>query len=80
MTAGVEQITTWILARHPEVNSIDPDHDLIESRLIDSLGFIEFVLLIQRLAGRPIDIEAAGIESFRSLKNIEQVFFSHQPS
>lgn len=72
----LEQVSQWIQARHPEVAQIEPDFDLIDSRLIDSLGFLEFIGLIERLAGTPIDVETVDIDDFRSLANIEQAFFA----
>jgi acyl carrier protein len=75
---NLERITQWIQARHPEATEIEPDFDLIDSRLIDSLGFLEFLGLIERLAGRPVDVENLDINDFRSLTSIEQAFFAVQ--
>ena len=76
MTGALEQVTAWLLARHPDLSGIDPDDDLIENRLIDSLGFLEFLALIERLTGRPVDVEATGIDCFRSLSNLDRAFFA----
>lgn len=76
MNPKLEQVTQWIHARHPEVAEIEPDFDLIDSRLVDSLGFLEFIGLIERLAGKPIDVETLDIDDFRSLARIEQAFFA----
>jgi acyl carrier protein len=72
----LEQVSQWIQARHPEVAEIEPDLDLIDSRLIDSLGFLEFISLIERLTGTPIDVETLDIDDFRSLASIERAFFA----
>jgi acyl carrier protein len=71
-----EQVTKWILARHQEVQAIDADYDLIDNRLIDSLGFLEFIILIERLTGKSIEIDTINIDNFRSLRSIEQSFFA----
>lgn len=76
MNPNLEQVTQWIQARHPEVAEIGPDLDLIDSRLVDSLGFLEFIALIERLTGKPIDVETLDIDDFRSLARIEQAFFA----
>jgi methoxymalonate biosynthesis acyl carrier protein len=47
-----------------------PDVDLIENGLIDSLAFVELLLLIEREFGTPIDLEAVEIDDFRSLASI----------
>jgi acyl carrier protein len=76
VNANLQRVTQWIQARHPEVAEIGPDFDLIDSRLIDSLGFIEFLGLIERLAGKPIDVETLDIDDLRSLTSIERAFFA----
>lgn len=76
MNPSLDQVSQWLQARHPEVTEIEPDLDLIDSRLIDSLGFLEFIGLIERLAGTPIDVETVDIDNFRSLANIDQAFFA----
>ncbi|MER6046253.1 acyl carrier protein [Streptomyces sp. BHT-5-2] len=70
-----EQLKQWILARHPETPDIDPDLDILENRLIDSLAFIEFMLLVSRLSGEEIDMETLDIDDFRTLRRIEERYF-----
>ncbi|MEU5434612.1 phosphopantetheine-binding protein [Streptomyces sp. NPDC020719] len=74
--AELAEVVAWISGRHPEAAEIGPDDDLIESRLIDSLGFLEFIVLIERLSGRPVDVETLDLDDFRSLSRIDAVFFS----
>ncbi len=58
------------------LGAIAPDVDLIDTRLVDSLGFVEFLLLLERLTGRPVDVESLDIDAFRSLSAIDRAFFS----
>lgn len=76
MSPELEQIIAWINSRHPQVGRIDPDYDLIENRLIDSLGFVEFIILIEKLSGRTLNVNDMNVESLRSLANIERTFFT----
>jgi acyl carrier protein len=76
MHPGLDQVTAWILARHPELTRLDPECDLIDNRLIDSMSFLEFIALIERLTGRPVDVEALNLDDFRSLDRIERAFFA----
>jgi uncharacterized protein (TIGR03083 family) len=66
-----DQIKIWVLSRHPELTDLDPDLDLIETRLIDSLSFVEFVFHVEQVSGRPIDMDSVDIEDFRTLRRIE---------
>lgn len=76
MSRNLEQVTNWILTRNAEIDAIDPDCDLIESRLVDSLDFVQFLILIEQLSGKTIDIETLDIDDFRSLNRIQQNFFA----
>jgi acyl carrier protein len=76
MSAPIAEVGAWLAGRHPDLGTLDPELDLIEHRLIDSLGFLEFLGLIERLTGRPVDVEATGIDCFRSLSSIERTFFA----
>ncbi|MFG2284990.1 acyl carrier protein [Streptomyces sp. NPDC048595] len=75
MQSEQEQLKQWILARHPEVSDIDADLDILENRLIDSLAFVEFMLLVSRLSGEEIDMETLDIDDFRTLRRIEGRYF-----
>ncbi|WP_248965818.1 acyl carrier protein [Sphaerisporangium perillae] len=76
MHPGLESIRQWILARNPELPGLDPDHELIDSRLIDSLSFVEFIILVEELSGRTLDVATLDLDDFRSLASIERGFFT----
>lgn len=71
----LDNVTQWILAKHPALSSIDPSEDLIVNRLIDSLSFVEFVFLIEQESGASIDVENIDLEQFRTLGAVERAFF-----
>ncbi|GAA3194255.1 MULTISPECIES: acyl carrier protein [Streptomyces] len=75
MQSATDQIKQWILDRHAEVSDIEPDFDLLESRLIDSLAFVEFMVLVSRLSGEDIGMESIDIDDFRTLRRIEARYF-----
>lgn len=74
--AAREEVAAWLIRRHPEAGEIHPDDDLIDSRLVDSLGFLELIGLVERLSGRPIDVDTLDLDDFRSLRRIESTFLS----
>lgn len=75
-TRTIDDVRDWILAKHADRSSIDPNEDLIENRLIDSLTFVEFVFVIEQASGAVIDVDTIDIADFRSLGAIEKAFFS----
>ncbi|MGH3781373.1 MAG: acyl carrier protein [Pseudonocardiaceae bacterium] len=63
------------MSKHPERTDIPSDLDLIETRLVDSLSFIEFIFVIEQASGRDIDTESLDLSQLRTLAAIEQSFF-----
>jgi acyl carrier protein len=66
------QIKAWLLARKPEIHDIDPDYDIIENRVIDSLGFTEFVLFLEEVSGREVQVYTESVNAFRTLRSIQE--------
>lgn len=71
----MESVKTWLLDKKPELEDIDPDMDLIENRVIDSLGFLDFVYFLEELAGRELEMSAESVDSFRTLRVIQAEIF-----
>lgn len=69
-------VEAWIRSkkRTPGEIRIEPDTDLIENRLIDSLDFAEFLFFVEDLTGTEIDLESVDVNAFRTLRSIEARF------
>ncbi|MFF9007603.1 acyl carrier protein [Streptomyces goshikiensis] len=67
-------VVDWLLERNPTVDEIPEDLDLIENRLIDSLGFMEFVLLLEDLTGRELQLDQIDVDQFRTLRSLTHHF------
>ncbi|MFG2223894.1 acyl carrier protein [Streptomyces sp. NPDC048644] len=74
-SSNVDAVRNWLLAKHPERDSIAPDEDLIAARFVDSLSFVEFVLTIEEASGVEIDREEIDLADFRTLEAIQRKFF-----
>jgi acyl carrier protein len=66
----VVAVKRWLLAKKPALDDIDLDLDLIESRVIDSLGFIDFVFFLEQLTGRELQMDAGSVLMFRTLRSL----------
>ncbi|MEU5693155.1 phosphopantetheine-binding protein [Actinosynnema sp. NPDC020468] len=75
-TPGVAKVQDWILGRHPDRTSIGRDEDLIESRLVDSLSFVELVYVIEDASGVEIDFDAIDLADFQTIAAIDRAFFA----
>jgi acyl carrier protein len=74
MTATWTDVRDWILERNPDLADLQPETDIIDSRIVDSLQFVELVLFIEDLRGTALESNDVSLDSFRTLKSIEQTF------
>jgi acyl carrier protein len=70
----VDLIRKWLLERNTGLGDIDLDLDLIESRALSSLAFVNFVLYLEEITGKEIDIAAQPATAFRTLRSIRDNF------
>jgi acyl carrier protein len=73
--ASVNEVKDWVLAKHANRQDIGVDEDLIETRLVDSLSFVEFVFVIEQASGAKIDIDMLDLDDLRTLAAINKRFF-----
>ncbi|AUG78731.1 hypothetical protein CFP65_3961 [Kitasatospora sp. MMS16-BH015] len=73
----MDEIISWIRSKHPDLETeVAGDTDLIESRLIASVSFLEFVALLEDLTGDRIDVANLKIDDFRTLDRINEKFLA----
>ncbi|WP_373305578.1 acyl carrier protein [Streptomyces inusitatus] len=75
MTGSIDEVRDWILRRHPERQTIDAEENLIQTRLVDSLTFVELVYVVESTTGVEIDFDNIDIQNFQTLATIEKAFF-----
>lgn len=71
-------VQAFILERNPTLGPLPGDMDLIDSRAINSLAFVEFIFLLEELTGESIDPEDIDLDDFRTLTTIEARFFTQK--
>ncbi|MET8750843.1 acyl carrier protein [Streptomyces sp. NPDC004667] len=74
MDEAIKPVVDWLLEHNPTVEEIPEDLDLIENRLIDSLGFMEFILLLEDLIGRELHLDQIDVNQFRTLRSLSDHF------
>lgn len=72
---GAHAVVEYLLARRPELGELDADFDLIDGRVLDSLGFMDFVFFIEETTGARISLEDVVPEDFRTVRAITARFF-----
>ncbi|MFD7643428.1 acyl carrier protein [Kitasatospora sp. NPDC059795] len=80
MNDSLKPVVDWLRARNPALGEIPADLDLIENRIIDSLAFMEFILFLEDLVGRELDVAELSADQFRTLHAIEDNFLAGEGS
>ncbi len=68
----LDAVLEWLHAKNPDAGEIGMQVDLIENRLVDSLDFMEFVLLLEEISGRENLIDQLSVDHFRTLASIRE--------
>jgi acyl carrier protein len=73
----LQTLRDWLYKTNPEAAAmrLDPDTDIIESRILESLQFVEFVLFLEQQTGRGILAEELNPDTLRTLNSIYLNFF-----
>ncbi|HJD83558.1 acyl carrier protein [Kitasatospora sp. NPDC001539] len=77
-TEPMQAVRDFILARNPKLDQLPDDLDLIDSRAINSLAFVEFIFLLEELTGESIDPEDLDLDDFRTLSAVNARFFTKE--
>ncbi len=72
---SLDRIVDFLTALHSGFDPTDFDRDLIESRLLNSLALVEFLLLLQELSQIEIDLGKFDVDTVRTLRAIEAHYF-----
>lgn len=78
-------VEDWLVERSKGLNMaplehIEPDLDLVDSGLIDSLRLIEFTFLLGQASGTEIAVDQVSVDKFRTLRRISENFFDATPA
>ncbi|MER5546374.1 acyl carrier protein [Streptomyces sp. NPDC002589] len=77
-TEPMQAVRAFIAHRNPALGPLCDDLDLIDSRAINSLAFVEFIFLLEELTGQPIDPEDLDLDDFRTLSALNARFFKKE--
>jgi acyl carrier protein len=75
---AIQTLRQWIGQRHPDHADIDEGVDLIQNKLIDSINYVEYILIIEELIGRDIPVTPDLVARTSSLALVREHFL--QPS
>lgn len=70
---SIEVVHSWLEAKCGR--QIDRHEELIQTRLLDSLSFLEMVSVIEKTTQRKVNLKDANISWFSSIEAIAREFF-----
>ena len=75
--AVIDRLRSWLTRANPKMAGMDvhSQTDIIESRILESLQVVEFILFLETEIGRPILTEELNPNDFRTLDAIYDRFF-----
>lgn len=73
----IETLRQWLLRKNQALDplALSETTDIIETRALDSLELVEFILFLEQTSGRSILVETLEPEVLRTLSRIYQTFF-----
>ncbi|MFG2939708.1 acyl carrier protein [Streptomyces sp. NPDC048282] len=73
----MDVVTGFLKERDGSLDPSDWNRDLIEARVLSSLEFVEFLLVIEEIVGSPVKLTEENIQSFRTLGGINALINLH---
>jgi acyl carrier protein len=74
----IHQLRSWILENNPAIQSIGDDDELIDSRVLNSFAFLQFVYYIEEVFGQEVVLDEKSVGNFRSLASVCRHFKANQ--
>ncbi len=74
-------LRAWLINANADAATLrlEPDTDIIESRIIDSLQLVEFILFLEEQSGRAILAEDLDPDTLRTVDSIYECHFQRHP-
>ena len=76
-----DDLRAWLMRANPDVTvaQLASDMDIVDSRVLESLQVVEFILFLEQRSGRSILAEDLNPNKLRTLRSIYESFFEAQP-
>ena len=66
----IHLLRRWILENSPGVQAVGDDDELIDSRVLNSFAFLQFIYYIEEVFGQEVVLDESAMQNFRSLSAI----------
>ena len=76
MREEIAELLEWLQARNKSGKEITLQTDLIEEKVIDSLTFVEYVMMIEEVTGETVVVDDSILSKVNTLAQVELTFFA----
>lgn len=76
MRDEIVELLEWLQERNKSGVEITLDTDLIEQKVIDSLTFVEYVMMIEEVSGLTVVVDDDILTKVNTLAQVESTFFT----
>ena len=67
----INEVKQWLLSKKKYLSDIPFDLDLIENDVVDSLSFVEYVLVIEEISGKEVIVDDTVLDKVRTLAQVQ---------
>lgn len=67
----INEVRQWLLSKKKYLSDIPLDLDLIENDVVDSLSFVEYVLVIEEISGKEVVVDDTVLDKVRTLARVQ---------
>ncbi len=68
----INEVKQWLLSKKRYLTDIALDFDLIDNAIVDSLSFVEYVLVIEEICGKEVVVDDTVLEKVRTLERVQR--------
>lgn len=74
--AKIDAVRAWLIKKNPAAASLTQTDDLVSQGFVNSLSFIEYILVIEDVADREIEMNEGLLDKVRTLEAVAANFFA----
>ena len=78
MEKGFLELCEWLQKRTKLNSPIEHDIDLIKNKIVDSLVFVEFLMVLEQSTGLIIEVDETLHDKVKTLASVKKHFFEDE--
>lgn len=76
MEQQYKELVDWVVLKKKLSEPVDLTQDLVDTGILDSLFFVEYVLMIEDFSGTEVEVGEDLLQKTRTLQAVKENFFT----